>query len=85
MLNKVDLTLYFEKIKPLEVWFPYLLSTLVLVNIYLMGNKTLLGSISGIIIQIPWIYYMIRIKQYGLIICAVALLFIQIRNLMLWM
>lgn len=62
----------------------WILSVLLIVNLYLMGNKTIWGPISGIIAQAVWVVYGIMTRQYGLVPGVVVLLLINIRNWRKW-
>jgi len=62
----------------------WLLSVLLIVNLYLMGNKTVWGPITGIVAQGLWIFYGVMTQQYGLVPGVLILLLINIRNWRKW-
>ena len=63
----------------------YLLSLLTIFNMYLMGNKTLWGPITGVFIQFVWAYWAIfMIHQPGIVMGCVVLLLVHLRNWIKW-
>jgi len=68
---------------------PYFISSvitgLVLVSRWLYGNKKLAGPILSLLTQLMWIAYEIWQCQYALLIPAVLIFVIEMRNAWLWM
>ena len=68
---------------------PYLISAfntgLVLVARWLYGNKKLAGPILSLLTQLMWMAYEIWQHQYALLIPAVLIFIIELRNARLWM
>jgi hypothetical protein len=60
------------------------LSLFLIVNLYLMGNKSIWGPITGVALQIVWVFYTIATHQYGLIPGAAILAIIHVRNWAKW-
>lgn len=62
-------------------WF---LSVITMIYLYLMGKKTIWGPVLGVFAQLFWIYFSITSKNYGLIVCSIGIMVIQINNVRLW-
>lgn len=54
------------------------------VSLWLMGNKTIWGPISGLVNGVLWVIYALIIHQYGLILGTVIVSSVHVRNLILW-
>jgi hypothetical protein len=65
-------------------WMSYVLGATSCLMLWLMGNKSKYGPMVGIAVQGLWIIYAISLKQWGLIISAVAYTIVHIRNLRKW-
>lgn len=63
----------------------WLFSLLLIVNLYLIGNKSLWGPISGVGINLAFIlYYTCMSHQYGLVLGTVVLTALNLRNWVKW-
>jgi len=62
----------------------WLLSALLVLNLYLMGNKSIWGPITGVGVQLAWVFYAVATKQYGLVPGVIVLAAINIRNWVKW-
>ncbi len=60
------------------------LSVLSMLMLWLMGNKSHLGPIVGVINQFFWLYYTLSTKQYGLLPGVVGFGIIHVRNVIKW-
>ena len=62
----------------------WVLSALLILNLWLMGNKSIWGPITGVIVQVIWCFYAFATHQYGLAPGVIILTIIQIRNWVKW-
>ncbi len=62
----------------------WLLSGISILMLWLMGNKSKWGPIVGIVAQVLWLIYVLRIEQYGLLLGVVAYAVVHARNLYKW-
>jgi len=62
----------------------WLLSITSLVMLYLMGRRSKWGPVVGLVSQIVWLVWVIRINQVGLMIGVVAFAVIHAWNLYKW-
>jgi hypothetical protein len=62
----------------------YVISIFSLISLWLVGNKNKWGWVVGILNQILWTIYAIRLQQWGLLIGVVAYTIVNVRNLIRW-
>ncbi len=62
----------------------WVLSILSVLMLWLMGNKSRYGPIVGIVAQVLWIIYVLKIEEYGLLLGVIAYTIVHIRNFWKW-
>ena len=62
----------------------WVLSALLILNLWLMGNKSIWGPITGVIVQVVWVGYTLTTHQYGLVLGMVILVLVNLRNWIKW-
>ena len=62
-------------------WF---MSSIGILMLWLMGNKSKWGPIIGIVNQVLWTTYAIGVREWGLLPGVVVPFFVHIRNLRKW-
>jgi len=67
-----------------EALIQWFLSACLVINLYLMGNKTIWGPITGVGAQLAWIGYILLTHQYGLLSGSLVLIAINLRNWVKW-
>lgn len=65
-------------------WFPWLLSAVSCLMLWLMGNKSRWGPLVGLACQVLWLVYTLGTKQYGFLPGVAAYTMIHTRNLWRW-
>jgi hypothetical protein len=65
-------------------WFPWILSAVSCVMLWLMGNKSRWGPAFGIFNQVLWVAYVLVTRQWGFLPGVIAYTVIHIRNLWRW-
>jgi hypothetical protein len=63
----------------------WVLSVSTILNMWLMGNKTIAGPISGLGSQVLWGIYTVNTRQWGLLLSVVVLCAVHVRNLRRWL
>lgn len=64
--------------------FPWLLSVVTLVGIYVQGNKHHHGWTIGLANQILWVTFIVLYDAWGLLPLSIALVVLYSRNLLKW-
>ncbi|MHB1000489.1 MAG: hypothetical protein ACYC27_14715 [Armatimonadota bacterium] len=62
----------------------YVLSVVSLASMWLYGNRTIAGPISGLVIQALWLIYAIQSREYGFIVSVIGFTVVHYRNLRKW-
>jgi hypothetical protein len=65
-------------------WFPWILSAVSCVMLWLMGNKSRWGPAFGIFNQVLWVAYVLVTRQWGFLPGCVLYTVIHARNWRRW-
>jgi ABC-type branched-subunit amino acid transport system permease subunit len=62
----------------------YFITAASIISTLLYGQKSLVGPISGALLQVVWFAYFYRTKQKSLLLCPVFFLLVHLWNWYLW-
>ena len=62
----------------------YVLSAFTLANLWLAGNLNRWTWVVGIIGQFLWFFYIVGTQQWGLLVGAIGIFIVMIRNQLKW-